>query len=75
MRSTRGALAVACLLAGLWLMLRALGLLAVVLYGAGRWWPAFLLAAGVAILLRSVKPGPPCRMRVNPLKPWRLSLW
>jgi hypothetical protein len=33
-------------------------LLAVVLHGAGQWWPAFLLAAGLAILLRSVKPGP-----------------
>jgi hypothetical protein len=58
MRLARGVPAVACLLAGLGLMLRALGLLAVVLHGAGLWWPAFLLAAGVAILLRFVKPGP-----------------
>lgn len=58
MRLAWGALAVACLLAGLWLVLRALGLVGVVLHGAGHWWPALLLAAGVAILLRSAKPGP-----------------
>lgn len=58
MRLVRSALAVSCLLAGLWLILRALGLLLVVLHSAGRWWPTFLLAAGVAILLRSFKPGP-----------------
>jgi hypothetical protein len=58
MRLTWGALAAACLVAGSYIMLRTLGLLAVVLHGVQRWWPALLLAAGVAILLRSVKPGP-----------------
>jgi len=64
MRLAWGALAVACLLAGLWVMLRALGLVEVVLHGATHWWPALLLVAGVAVLLRSVKlllsvkPGP-----------------
>jgi hypothetical protein len=29
-----------------------------VLHGAGRWWPAFPLAAGLAIFFRSIKPGP-----------------
>lgn len=58
MRLAWGALGVACLLAGVWLILRALGLSGAVLHGAGRWWPAFLVAGGVAILLRSVKPGP-----------------
>src|SRR5260370_24455892 len=58
MRLVRGALAAACFLAGLWLMLRELGLLGVVLHEVGRWWPTFLLLAGVAILARSVRLGP-----------------
>jgi hypothetical protein len=58
MRLVRGALAAGCFLAGLWLMLRALGLSGVVLHGVARWWPAFLLLAGVSILARSVRPGP-----------------
>jgi hypothetical protein len=58
MRLAWGALALACLLAGLLLTLRTLGLVEVVLHGAGHWWPALLVAVGVAILLRSVKPAP-----------------
>jgi hypothetical protein len=57
MRLVRSALAAACFLAGLWLMLRALGLLGAVLHGAGMWWPTFFVVAGVAILARSVRPG------------------
>lgn len=58
MRMARGALAVVSVGAGLWLMLRALGLLTVTGHDIERWWPALLLASGVAILLRSVRPGP-----------------
>jgi hypothetical protein len=58
MRLVRGALAAGCFLAGLWLMLRALGLLGVALQGVARWWPALLVVAGAAIIARSVRPGP-----------------
>lgn len=58
MRLVRGVLATVCLLTVIVLMLRTAGLLAAVGHGAGRWWPAFLLGAGLAIMLRSVKPGP-----------------
>ena len=58
MRSITGALSVACFLAGLWLTLRMLGLLGVILHGIGRWWPILLIAAGLAIIVRSVRLGP-----------------
>jgi hypothetical protein len=57
-RLTRGAIAAACFSAGLWLLLRTLGLLGITAREAGRWWPALLLTAGAAILARSVRPGP-----------------
>jgi hypothetical protein len=58
MRLVLGALATVCLLTGTALILRTTGLLTAAGHGAGQWWPAFLLAAGVAIILRSVKLGP-----------------
>lgn len=58
MRLALGASATGCLLAAIALTLRDAGLLTAAGHWAGQWWPAFLPAAGLAILFRSVKPGP-----------------
>jgi hypothetical protein len=58
MRLAKGIAAVACFLVGLWLTLRAAGLLTAVLHAVPRWWPALPAALGVAILVRSRRPGP-----------------
>jgi hypothetical protein len=58
MRLAKGIAAAACLLVGLWLLLRAAGLLTAVLHAVPGWWPALPLAAGAAILVRSRRPGP-----------------
>jgi hypothetical protein len=59
MRSAKGILGAACFLAGLWLMLRAAGVLTVVLHAVPHWWPTLPLAAGAVILIRSPRSGPP----------------
>ena len=58
MRLAKGIVAVACVLTGLWLMLRAAGVLTVVLRTVPHWWPTLPLAVGAAILIRSPRPGP-----------------
>jgi hypothetical protein len=58
MRLAKGIAAVACFLAGLWLTLRAAGLVTAVLHAVPRWWPALPAAAGAAILVRSRSRGP-----------------
>jgi hypothetical protein len=58
MRLAKGIAAVACFLVGLWLTLRAAGLLTAVLHAVPRWWPALPAALGAAILVRSRRPGP-----------------
>jgi hypothetical protein len=58
MRLAKGIAAAACFLVGLWLTLRAAGQLTAVLHAVPRWWPALPAAAGVAILVRSRRPGP-----------------
>jgi hypothetical protein len=58
MRLAKGIVAAACFLVGLWLMLRAAGVLTAVLSAVPRWWPALPAAAGAAILVRSRRPGP-----------------
>lgn len=58
MRMVKGIAAAACFLVGLWLMLRATGLLTAVLHAVPRWWPALPAAVGAAILVRSRRPGP-----------------
>jgi hypothetical protein len=58
MRLAKGIAAVACFLVGLWLTLRAAGLLTGVLHAVPRWWPALPAAIGAAILVRSRRPGP-----------------
>jgi hypothetical protein len=58
MRLAKGIAAVACFLVGLWLTLRAAGLLTAVLHAVPRWWPALPAVAGAAILVRSRRPGP-----------------
>ena len=58
MRLAKGIAAVACFLVGLWLTLRAAGLLTAVLHAVPRWWPALPAAAGAAILIRSRSRGP-----------------
>jgi hypothetical protein len=58
MRLAKGIAAAACFLVGLWLMLRAAGLLTAVLHAVPGWWPTLPLAAGAAILVRSRRPGP-----------------
>jgi hypothetical protein len=64
MRLAKGIVAAACFLVGLWLMLRAAGLLTVVLHAVPRWWPALPAAAGAAILVRSPGPGPHRRVSI-----------
>jgi hypothetical protein len=64
MRLAKGIAAAACLLVGLWLMLRAAGLLTGVLSAVPRWWPALPAAAGLAILVRSPRPGPHRRLAI-----------
>jgi hypothetical protein len=58
MRLAKGIAAVACFLVGLWLMLRAAGLLTAALSAVPRWWPALPAVAGAAILVRSRRRGP-----------------
>ncbi|HEY7265725.1 MAG TPA: hypothetical protein VH589_30095 [Trebonia sp.] len=58
MRLAKGIAATACFLVGLWLMLRAAGLLTAILQSVPRWWPTLPLAAGAAILVRSRRLGP-----------------
>ncbi|HTZ23375.1 MAG TPA: hypothetical protein VMC83_05225 [Streptosporangiaceae bacterium] len=58
MRLAKGIAAAACFLVGLWLMLRATGLLTAVLHAVPRWWPTLPAAVGAAILVRSRRPGP-----------------
>lgn len=58
MRLAKGIAAVACFLVGLWLTLRAAGLLTAVLHAVPSWWPALPAAAGAAILVRSRRRGP-----------------
>jgi hypothetical protein len=58
MRLAKGIAAVACFLVGLWLTLRAAGLLTAVLHAVPGWWPALPAAAGTAILVRSRSRGP-----------------
>lgn len=58
MRLAKGIAAAACFLVGLWLMLRATGLLTAVLHAMPRWWPTLPALAGAAILVRSPRRGP-----------------
>lgn len=58
MRLAKGIVAVACFLMGLWLMLRAGGVLTAVLRTVPNWWPVLPLVVGAAILIRSPRPGP-----------------
>jgi hypothetical protein len=58
MRLVKGIVAVACFLMGLWLMLRAAGVLIAVLRIVLHWWPTLPLVVGAAILIRSPRPGP-----------------
>jgi hypothetical protein len=58
MRLVKGIAAVACFLVGLWLTLRAAGLLTAVQHAVPRWWPALPAAVGIAIVVRSRRPGP-----------------
>lgn len=58
MRLAKGIAAAACFLVGLWLLLRAAGLLTAVLRAVPGWWPVLPLAVGAAILVRSRRPGP-----------------
>ena len=64
MRLAKGIAAAACFLVGLWLTLRAAGLLTAVLHAVPRWWPALSAAAGAAILVRSPGPGPHRRVSI-----------
>lgn len=64
MRLAKGIAAVTCFLVGLWLMLRAAGLLTAVLRAVPRWWPALPAAAGAAILVRSPAAGPHRRVAI-----------
>ena len=56
MRLAKGIVAAACFLMGLWLMLRAAGLLTAVLSAVPRWWPA--LPRSLASPSSSGHPGP-----------------
>jgi hypothetical protein len=58
MRLAKGIVAVACVIVGLWLMLRAAGVLTMILRTVPRWWPTLPLVFGTAILIRSPRPGP-----------------
>ena len=58
MRAFRSALSVACFFTGLVLVLHLLGLLRAVPHGISHWWSALPGIAGVAILVRSFRPGP-----------------
>lgn len=58
MRLAKGVVAAACFLMGLWLMLRAVGMLTAILSTVPDWWPALPLIVGMAILIRSPRPGP-----------------
>ena len=64
MRLAKGIAAAACFLVGLWLMLRATGLLTPVLHAVPRWWPALPAALGTAIVVRSPDPGPHRRVAI-----------
>jgi hypothetical protein len=64
MRLAKGIAAAACFLVGLWLMLRAAGLLTAVVHAGPRWWPALPAATGAAILIRSPGPGPHRRVAI-----------
>jgi hypothetical protein len=64
MRLAKGIAAVACFLVGLWLMLRAAGLVTAVLSAVPGWWPALPAAAGAAILVRSPGAGPHRRVAI-----------
>ena len=64
MRLAKGIAAAACFLVGLWLMLRATGLLTPVLHAVPRWWPALPAALGTAIVVRSPGPGPHRRVAI-----------
>jgi hypothetical protein len=64
MRLAKGIAAVACFLVGLWLTLRAAGLLTTVQHAVPRWWPALPAAAGAAILVRSPGAGPHRRVAI-----------
>jgi LiaF transmembrane domain len=58
MRLVKGIAAMACFVVGVWLTLRAAGLLTAVLHAVPRWWPALPAAVGAAILARSRRSGP-----------------
>lgn len=64
MRLAKGIAAAACFIVGLWLILRAAGLLTAVLSAVPRWWPALPAAIGTAIVVRSPRPGPHLRVSV-----------
>ena len=58
MRLAKGVVAAACFFTGLWLMLRAAGVLSAILSTVADWWPALPLIVGMTILIRSPRPGP-----------------
>lgn len=58
MPAFRSALSVSCIVAGLVLLLRALGLLEAIPHFISHWWSALPGIVGAAILARSFRPGP-----------------